>query len=305
MSVTGVVTAGIPEIDDCPIFGRLNVFAVRQGVCETLQHVFRNPDGSPIDLSAVDRSCEDVEISEESAGSAESPAPRTYNIKVRIKEAVSNAGARNPLNEVEADVFIASEGVVQARPPVSMIPDAGIYNLSWGVLDEMDKPILVDETLLAVERSLWTQNPTDTYHTQGPPTLKEIRMALMDSSAAENILLDRVEFDTDQIIYSICHPVEYWNEVPPPVARRDTRNFDWKDHWQHAIVGHLLEIAAHNYRRNHLPYGAGGLSIDDKNKEQEYFRAGKEMLDEWQKWVLRKKVEINARMMVGSIGSSY
>ena len=64
-------------------------------------------------------------------------------------------------------------------------------------------------------------------------------------------------------------------------------------------------MAANTYRRNRLSYNAGGVAVDDQNKEQEYAAAGSSMLREFQDMVQAKKVEINIAGFSGSVNSQY
>jgi hypothetical protein len=71
------------------------------------------------------------------------------------------------------------------------------------------------------------------------------------------------------------------------------------------IQAYLFDIAANHYRRNQLAYSAGGMSIDDKNKEQQYIAASSRMLQMFQENVKAKKIEINIAAFSGSLGSPY
>jgi hypothetical protein len=64
-------------------------------------------------------------------------------------------------------------------------------------------------------------------------------------------------------------------------------------------------MAANHYRRNRLPHQAGGVAIDDKNKEREYMGEGQRLLQEYAAWVQNKKVEINTKLIYGIQESSY
>jgi hypothetical protein len=67
----------------------------------------------------------------------------------------------------------------------------------------------------------------------------------------------------------------------------------------------MLQIAALWYMRVHLPYQAGGLSIDDKNKAEVYWQTSQQLLQEWKQWVQFTKVRMNAEGAYMSQGSSY
>jgi hypothetical protein len=85
----------------------------------------------------------------------------------------------------------------------------------------------------------------------------------------------------------------------------DTRNYCIRHKWLQYIAGHLFLTAAHRFRRNHLPYQAGGIAIDDQNKFQLYDQIGMMLTQEYKEWVKQKKVQINCQLAITSQGSAY
>jgi hypothetical protein len=59
-------------------------------------------------------------------------------------------------------------------------------------------------------------------------------------------------------------------------------------------AGNLLYIAANRYRRNALQYSAGGLTIQDQEKYQQYDAAGQQHFEAYKEWVIRNKRSLNA-----------
>lgn len=292
MALDDVVTAGIAEKDDCPILTRIKAFIVDEGHCAVLEHVFRNRDGNPYDLTVQEVS-ESVSIN---------PAQR---VVLRLKEILGTAAARSKVYEIEGEITDGANGVVRAELTDEIVKRAGIYQLSWAYL-EADRVTRINEGLLSIERSLWGDLAETPKHITGPPTINEIRMHIMDSSPNENFLLDEVEFADEQIVTAIIKPIQHFNEVNPPLRRIfTTHDFPWKKHWLDAATGYLLRFAAHNYRRNRLGVNAGGVAIDDQNKEREYMAAAQLLLDEWKEFVKLKKLELNMAECVGIIGSAY
>lgn len=290
-----VVTAELPVIDNCPVMARTQAFAVAQGQAATLEHQFRGTDGRPRDLSGLFPT-----------GSGSSSSAAAYRVVLRIREATDPRVncTINPLWEVEGSVVDAAGGVLRADLPAEVRAHAGVYTLAWAVVGPDDVPVAVDTSFLTVERSLFgTLRPQHGYF--GPPTLREVRMALMDSDPAENSLLARVEFGTDQVLTALTRPVMEFNEAPPKIGVFTTKTFRWREAWLRATVARLLETAAHNYRRNQLQYSSGGTTVDDKNKEREYLGAAARMLAEWQTFLTLKKVEINHYRVGGYFGSPY
>ena len=84
-----------------------------------------------------------------------------------------------------------------------------------------------------------------------------------------------------------------------------TKTFPFNEIWLKGIQAYLYRMAANTYRRNRLSYSAGGVSVDDNNKEREYAAAGSGMLREFQDMVQAKKVEINIAGFSGNIPSQY
>lgn len=292
-----VVTAELPEIDGCKVLTRTKAFLVPQGVLATLEHVLRDSHGNPVDLNTA------LDLDDGSLSTSTDAGPTA---KLRIREAMADGGGReDPIWELDATIHSLSGGVLRADLLAGNVARAGVYELSWGVfLPTETAPRLADTALLSVERSLWGTGST-LRRRQGPPTINEIRMSLMDASGAENFYLGDTEFKAEQILSAIVRPIQYWNEALPPVAPFTTRTFPFRENWLGAIQGHLFEIAAHNFRRTHLPYGAGGISVDDRNKEREYLAAAQMKLGEWKAFVTNKKVAINLRGFIGVVDSPY
>jgi hypothetical protein len=93
---------------------------------------------------------------------------------------------------------------------------------------------------------------------------------MRDNGPADNSLLDDVEFDAAEITQAVLRPIMYWNETPPPIQPLlTTKTFPFREMWMVGIQSYLFDMVSSHYRRNQLAYNAGGLSIDDKNKEQQ------------------------------------
>lgn len=298
-----IVRAGIPTEDGCSILTRLKAFIVPQGVSATLEHVFRDRAGKVVDLSAYDGLLDGTEDSSQVSDSDEADG----RVLLRAKELIAvGGGQNNPVLQVVGTFQNAPDGVIRAPVPPTAAKNSGVYQLSWAIEDADGDVIAVNNALLSIERSLFSTDSSEVRFSGGPPTINEIRMSLMDSAAEENLLLDDVEFDDEQILLAITRPIRYWNEIPPPLSIvYDTRSFPFKDAWLRAIGAELLLFAAHNYRRNQLAYSAGGLTVDDKNKEGAYLQASQLLREEWRSFVAHKKIQLNAQDFMGSVGSAY
>lgn len=153
---------------------------------------------------------------------------------------------------------------------------------------------------LYVKRSL-----TSLIEGNRPITIPEIRMALRDTSPSYNTLLEDLEFSDEEIVYAMMRPVEEWNEGTPQLEQftYTPGTFPFREHWRKATMGILLRSAAHHYRRNYVPYNAGGVSFDDKNKADQYFQDGERLAQEWKEFMMAKKRELNMSLCFGVLGS--
>jgi len=138
----------------------------------------------------------------------------------------------------------------------------------------------------------------------GPLTIPEIRYGLLDvengtGGAPFNNLLDDVEFTDSEIIFAMRRIVDKWNETPPPVAYYTGMNFPYRYWWLQGTVAQLLIMGAARYRRNRLDYAAGGISINDQSKAEEYESVGRATMQEFDQWMLKEKTRINMDMCWG------
>jgi hypothetical protein len=64
-------------------------------------------------------------------------------------------------------------------------------------------------------------------------------------------------------------------------------------------------MVAEQYRRNQLSYQAGGMAVDDQNKEANYERAGQARWQAYREWVRATKAAINLEGCYGEVSSNY
>lgn len=132
----------------------------------------------------------------------------------------------------------------------------------------------------------------------GPITIPEIRLALLDNNDGadgapfDNLLTD-VEFSDVEIANSIRRVVDMWNDTPPTVAFFTSSTFPYRYYWIMGTSAILLRAGAARYRRNRLDYAAGGVSINDQSKAQEYEEIASERMKEFKEWMMAEKVRIN------------
>lgn len=291
MDELDVITAGIPlNRDNCPVMTRVKAFMGQEGVYSILEHTFRMRDGRPADLSVITTVSDSVS------------APSEDTVLIHIKE-VDNRSNRHPVI-IEGDITNAAEGTVRMKLTRAVAGQAGLYQISWGFVRN-GEIILVNNTLLSIERNLFGPGNGVKPHQPGPPTIGEIRARLWDSGPGDNLLLDDVEFSDDQILSAILWPVQDWNEKPPPVGTYNTFNFPFRSAWIDAAIGQLYLYGAAFYRRNKLNGSAGGVNLNELDRDGAYMEAYKLHLTNWNEFRDRKKLEANMALCTGTLGSSY
>lgn len=293
-----LVRAGIPEMDDCKILTRLKAFLVDQGVTATIEHVFRDKQGKPANLSAY------LAATTSESGSTSSSSAPAGTIKVRVKEWMGQGeGSRNPMWDIYGDAVDPAKGVVRFELEPEVVEHAGIYELNFAVMNDSGRPVAIDRGILSVEKSMFAVDLSLAKKDLGPPTIQEVRMRLMDSSRNENLLLDDVEFKDEQILMAMWEPVRLWNETPPPIEKFTTRTFPFRGAWIQGVLAQLHLMMANHFRRNVFRGAAGGTN--DKDKEREYMAEGQRLWEEYKVWLLNKKAEINLKKFAGSSRSAY
>jgi hypothetical protein len=125
-------------------------------------------------------------------------------------------------------------------------------------------------------------------------SIAEVRMAIRDKCAVDNFLLDRVEFTDGEIAWSMRRPIDFWNEVPPPITQIFTPiTFPYRYFYLNGVIGELLQIAAVHYERNTLRYTAAGMAVADKDKAKFYTEAAQKFQNEFRVWCRQQKKTIN------------
>ena len=277
-----------PTRNGCELFGLESLLVAQQGTKPELEYIFRDDDGNPVDLSHWAALAE----TDEDAGAGS-----------RIKEVISPVDCQlNPLLEITGEIHTATTGAVRFQMPQLQTP--GIYEFGIAIFDSDGVPVLTRMLTLLIERSLFgTEKHLAGY---GPPTLDEIRQAIRDSDPLQNRLIAELEFSSKEIVQAMTRPIRSFNEAPPPLDYNfDSRSFPFRENWLRAIVGQLMTMAAHSYRRNQLIYSAGGKTIDDQNKFTQYDAIGSQLLADYEMFVRTKKIEINTANFSGVTSSMY
>lgn len=236
---------------------KLRSFTVSSvSIPQKLDFVLQNDKGLPYDLTGL------------------------MNIELLCQIAESVLGIK-PI-DLEVEVKEADKGLLSITLPGL---NAGVYR---GVVK------LASENSTVIENSFLIYVAQQVGKQTGPPSLLEVRLQMRDSSPNDNYLLDGVQFTDEEIALAAIRPIQYFNEVSPPLmVRFTTNNFPWRYHWIEGMIAQLYMIAAEHYRKNNLNYSAGGLSVADMDKERNYTAAYQEKWGMYMQFVRNKKGEIN------------
>lgn len=282
-----VITAPVSQQNGQPILSRMRAISINQGQCATIDWQMIDRDGVAVNLSACD----------------ELP----YKVVLRVKEQIS-LGNQNPIQQVDAEIVSAADGKVRVELTQQMVGIPGIYYAEMALINvpaqESDRPCVVfsNTFYLIINRGTFGNDGLP----GGPPSIAEVRLHLRDSSPSESYLLENLMFDDAEIALAIARPVQYWNEIPPPLGRNyNTQTFPFRYHWLEGICANLFMMVAEQYRRNQLSYQAGGIAVDDQNKEGSYERAGQARWQAYREWVRATKASINLESCYGEVGSNY
>ena len=286
-----VVSAPIATANGQPILSRMRAINITQGQCATIDWQMHDKAGLPVDLSACNLGTD--------AGD--------FKVVLRLKEQLSLGNSRE-IPQVDATVVDAAAGKIQVALAQNMVGWPGVYYAEVALISipaaAADQPCVVfsNTFYLVINRSTFdlTKQPG------GPPSIAEVRLHLRDSAAGESYLLDRLMFDDAEIALAITRPVQYWNEIPPPLDRiYNTQTFPFRYHWLEGICANLFLMVAEQFRRNQFNYSAAGLAVDDQNKEAAYERAGQTRWQAYREWVRATKASINLESCYGEVTSNY
>jgi hypothetical protein len=207
-----------------------------------------------------------------------------------------------PYIEKTATVTDAAEGELTVSFKGKNIPYAGVWPSAFVCYDTDGEIIGEYRCYLYIEYGTSNYNPQQVTR---PLSIFEVRMALIDMSPEYNTLIEDFEFSDVQITYAIRRPVDEWNESPPCLTGHTytASTFPWREFWLRATCAHLLRMAGHHYSRNNLRYNAGGVSVQDKDKMNEYMTQADMLFKEWKEWMMLTKREININACFGTISS--
>ncbi len=182
-------------------------------------------------------------------------------------------------------------GLVEFTLTAEDVQTAGIFKCEVGRFVSGDVMVDTWPVLIAVEPSVF-----QSIQGHGPLTIPEIRLGMGDLNMSEVNLLDDLEFSDAEIFYCIRQVVDLWNEQPPHVRHFTVMTFPYRYHWIRGTMALLYKIAVKKYARNQLNYQAGGVTIDDQNKQREYTEIAKDLEQEFRNWMQVEKIRINMDM---------
>jgi len=276
--------AGYTTLRDVP------EITIDQRAVGTARLVLRWPNGSVIDLTKFD-------IIDSS--SASSSSALVDGIRVVVKEM---PGDNVVWASQDADVIDADEGVIEFdySPTDKFSSRAGIFTAEAQVVqDSLTRKIY--PFFLVVNPSLSGQSQDSNQML----SVAEIRMTLRDVDPESNFLLDELDFKTNEIALMIRRAIDYWNETPPPVGSYKATNFPYRYHLSLGVIGQLHQMASVHKMRNNLDYSAGGVTVEDTLKWQQYETIGTRYWDEYRKWVRQMKYQKNIEGGFAHLQSGY
>lgn len=285
---SGIPTTVVPvtKLYGDPLFGKTRGVRVDQGSPNWLRLGLYSPQtGAPIK----------IEIGSYST----SPT-----VDVRFREATGLD--RTIYGPDDGDTpYLESDGLSVILPipgEVRNIP--GVFDAQVRVVDANAVERNRSNFVVMIDRGMWLTDGSPVVDTKGPPTFDEVRTMLRDHPGA-NRLLQNYEFDAAEIGQSIVAAVQMYNQTAP-IGCRDFTTITWPQQWRRPLIdgclSYLFNIASTYFRRGHLPYSAGGLSIDDLKKDNEYDKAAMEYRQRFDTWAKLTKSRISVAAGWGSVG---
>jgi hypothetical protein len=278
-----------------PVLTRTRAITIKQGEYAEIVWQMHDQNGVPLNLSGL--------------GDGMGPGD-DIKVVLRLKEQIA-LGNSNPVAEFDASISNAAEGMVS----VTLLPNAtglaGIYYAEFALVyvPASDSDPLGPATAMFSNTCslIITRGTFESYgRPGGPPSIAEVRLHLRDSGPSESYLLENLMFDDAEIALATTRPVMYWNEIPPPLSPMyNTQTFPYRYHWLEGICANLFMMVAEQYRRNQLDYQAGGMAVNDQNKEANYERAGQARWQAYREWVRATKASINLEGCYGEVTSNY
>jgi len=276
------VDAGYASLRDVP---EVTVDQCTEGVFAL---TLRAPNGAPIDLTAYG-----IYDSSSSSSSGD-----FTGVRVVVKEMPADT---NPWDIVEAFVSDAQTG------EITVAYDATRMTLRCGIFTA-EAQIWEDGVMKKIYPFFYIVNPSlsaSPANNNQALSIAEIRMSIRDTDPTANFLIDELDFKTNEIALMIRRCVDYWNEIPPPLATYKPTNFPFRYHLSIGVIGLLHQMASVYKMRNNLDYSAGGLTVADTIKWQQYSNLSDKYWAQWTQWVKDTKYRMNIEGGFAQLRSGY
>ena len=281
-------------VDKIPIESKPRVYDLRVRQDAYLDFLFVDDDGNPQDLNGT----YPHDSNNDTVNESDMPDP-DVGFKAFIREAVT--GCR-PM-ECETTITDINNGKISIHVTPEQTSLPGIYN-GEVICYPTNNPKAIIKTCpfyLYITYGLNNANSCSLM------PLSEIRLMLRDTSLEENLLIDGLNFTDEEIMLATKLTIQKFNDIPPrenfPIF--NSTSFPFKSILLEGIQGQLFFMAAEWHRKNNLQYSAGGVSLNDKNKEPNYLQAGQMHWQEFLQLAKAEKVKLNMDLNWGTISSAY
>jgi len=300
MSEAAVITQNADTYYGCIPYDKTDTVIVNGGAPAPIEYQLRDGNGNPIDLSAW-------------FPPGIPPEEQQYGLGVKFALADSSVVLKTP---VPANVIDAALGKIQFELPKAVYEMPCIYRFYSAVSQKTGAGMLGSVVyacpgrgILLVEWSPWMEHLDHCpMKHRIVPALEDVRRRL-DDFVSKNSLMYQYEFTADDIVHAMVRPVYIFNEEPPRLRRfmYTLANFPFYENWVQGAAAELLQIAVHHYARNKMMGNHGGISGDEKGRDKEYMQLAMMYKEEYRRWVLGKKRELNysAGQGWGTVHSDY
>jgi hypothetical protein len=245
-------------------------------------------DGRPVDLTDYDVL--------DSGPEADVPCQRGRDLPITTGVqfvAAEFQGQTQPSASITCEVVDAANGVINIPINACSFTKPGLYLAEVQLIKDGELHRVFKMYVDAQASLAWVVN--------GPLTIAEVRLWARDSTPDDNFLLDEVEFKDAEIVAAIRRAVDIWNSTTPVLTRYTftAASFPFRSQWLDLTLALLYDIAAKSYLRNHLPYAAAGVQVDDKNKYNQYRQLANEEKQKYEQWAKETKIQLNAQQCWG------
>lgn len=232
-------------------------------------------------------------------------------VKLVARDEISRCPSTAPKFETEGRILTPADGKYEEGATIvrfviepSDTMCHGIYEAQIGLFAGRDTDS--SRAKLLYTWPVFVEIEPNLFHAQvdrGGLSVWWVKSSIRDLVASDESLLDEVEFANYEVLQAVRRAVDSFNTALPNIHQKYTTNtFQWREPLLDGVVWKLYEAAAKLYLRDHLAYAAGGTSIDDKNKYQQYQAFAQMHEKRYMEWVVTKKRELNEQTFWGVVG---